>query len=399
MKLTISILVLILILFAGCQSAPEPKPDYSRPLGDGQSALVRVNQGDLIPSLGDAWLNRDEGLFESIDQSITWFDAPSSRQFFPFEDIVTHEQGRASLVAFRELLESARSPNEFRREVWRRFEMYRSVGWNGQGIVLFTGYCAPEFRASRTRAPGFEYPLYRRPADLATDPVTGEPLGRRMPGGGFAPYATREEIERQGLLSGTELVWLTDPLSAYIVHVNGSAKLTLTDGSVLYVGYNGKTDRPYSGLGAAAVEEGLIPPEKLGLPALREAWRREPARVEELMLRNESYVFFTGYDGAGWPAGSLGVRVTAMSSLATDKKIYPRGGVVFVATAVTGADGRHRDFLRFMLDQDTGGAIRAPGRADIFMGIGSEAETLAGRQYSEGALYYIFLKPEFLAVP
>ena len=45
-----------------------------------------------------------------------------------------------------------------------------------------------------------------------------------------------------------------------------------------------------------------------------------------------------------------------------------------------------------MVDQDTGGAIRAAGRSDIFMGMGPKAETLAGRTLAEGRLYYFFLK-------
>src|SRR5690606_37002692 len=94
--------------------------------------------------------------------------------------------------------------------------------------------------------------------------------------------------------------------------------------------------------------------------------------------------------------GSLGVKVSPETTLATDKSIYPRGGVVLVDTkAVTFSHGQQR-FLRFMLDQDTGGAIQAPGRADIYMGEGASAEILAGGQYAEGRLYYLFLKPEYL---
>jgi membrane-bound lytic murein transglycosylase A len=105
-------------------------------------------------------------------------------------------------------------------------------------------------------------------------------------------------------------------------------------------------------------------------------------------------VFFTEMDGARWPAGSLGVRVTEQASLATDKKIFPRGGVVLVDTKAMTYGSGHRPFTRFMLDQDTGGAIRAPGRADIFMGIGKGAEILAGGQYAEGHLYYFILEPQ-----
>jgi membrane-bound lytic murein transglycosylase A len=384
----------VVAVLAGCKSTP---PDYTRQLRPGQSALVRVRGGENIPDPAKAYRMRDRGLLEAIDKSLGWFKAPSSKKYFPFERIVTHEQAEASLVAFRSILVNSRDAFEFREELWRLFTIYRSVGWNGEGTVLYTGYYAPEFPASRTRTSRFRYPLYKRPADLVTDPDTGEPRGRKFENGTVGPYPTRKEIEQSGMLQGTELVWLEDPLSAYIVHVNGSAKLNMMDGTVLHVGYNGKTDREYSGLGGALVEAGLIRPERLGLPAVRDAYRRHPDRVVELMYENESYVFFTEYDGGNWPAGSLGVRVTGRSSLATDKRIYPRGGVVMVNTTIFPPSGRKQEFVRFMLDQDTGGAIRAPGRADIFMGVGSQAEQVAGRQYAEGTLFYFILRPQYVS--
>jgi membrane-bound lytic murein transglycosylase A len=387
---------LLALVIASCKTAPEPKPDYSRPLPAGHSALVRVRGGEVIPDPALAWRNRDDGLLEAIDRSLEWFKAPSSRRFFPFESITTHEQAVASLIAFRELLTTAKSAEEFREELWRRFRIYRSVGWDGRGTVLFTGYYAPEFRASRTPTDRFTHPLYRRPDDLVTDPVTGKPLGQKRADGSVTPYPTRAEIESRGLLAGSELYWVEDELAAYIIHVNGSAKLTLTDGSTVYVGYDGKTDRDYVGLGASLVAAGMVPADRVGLPAVREAWKRDPARVRELMYRNESYVFFTEYDGAQWPSGSLGVRVTPRATLATDKRIYPRGGVVMVDTTGISLSQRRVKFHRFLLDQDTGGAIRAPGRADIFMGTGRSAEVLAGGQYAEGSLYYFFLKPQYV---
>ena len=117
------------------------------------------------------------------------------------------------------------------------------------GTVLFTGYYSPTFKASRYRRPGFTVPLYSRPDDLVTDAVTGEPRGRRLPDGSLVPWPARRDIESSGILAGTEIVWLKDPLSAYVVHVNGSARLQMLDGTDLYLGYGGKTDRPYTGLG------------------------------------------------------------------------------------------------------------------------------------------------------
>lgn len=396
MRSLLVVSALAVIVLAGCRTVEPPEPDYARPLPPGRSALVRVGGGERIPDPAVAFRHRDPALVDALDQSLEWFRAPSSQRFFPFEDICTHEQAAASIAAFRDLVTRARGAFSFRTELWEKFDVYRSVGWDGYGTVLFTGYYSPEFPASRERTSRFRYPLYRRPADLATEPVTGKPLGRRRSDGSLERYPTRREIEASGLLAGTELVWLADPLSAYIVHVNGSARLRLPDGETIHVGYAGKTDRPYSGLGRRLLDAGLVDPNHLSLAEVRKAYQRQPARVRELIQENESYVFFTEYDGADWPSGSLGVPVTTKASLATDKRIYPRGGVVMVDTRAVTNGPRKEPFLRFMLDQDTGGAIRAPGRADIFMGIGNRAETLAGGQYAEGTLYYFILKPRYV---
>ncbi|MCP3904047.1 MAG: murein transglycosylase [Planctomycetes bacterium] len=381
--------LLATVALAGCQT--KRKPDYARPLPPGATALRSVPERDW-PDLAAAYGNRDVYLEVALDESLRWFDAPSSRRHFPFEG-VTHEQARASVVAFRDLLERAPNATAFESEALRIFEVMESVGYNDEGVVLFTGYYAPVFPASRVRTERYGYPLYARPDDLVTDPVSGAPHGRRGADGATTPYPTRNEIESGNLLAGTEVVWLQDSLSAYLVHVNGSAKLRMPDGSMMHVGYAGKTDRPYTSLGKEMVADGLLDADDVDLPAIRRVFRRDRAAVERLMARNESYVFFTESDGDRWPAGSLGVPVTERTSLATDKKIYPRGGVVLVDTdAITLTDGP-RPFLRFMLDQDTGGAIRAPGRADIFMGIGKGAEIMAGGQYAEGRLYYLLLKP------
>ncbi|MHC4217838.1 MAG: MltA domain-containing protein [Planctomycetota bacterium] len=395
---------LVLLGLAACASnrpvepPPEPAPDYARKLPEGSSALRLVTDPARMPDLLGAYANNDALLLDAIDRSLVWFAAPSSRQFFPLEGI-THPQARAGLVAMRELLSDQPPAQVFVSEVQRRFDVYESVGYDGAGTVLFTGYYAPVFSASRTPAGRFMYPLFRRPDALVTDPVTGAPQGRRLDDGTIVSYPPRRQIEASRMLAGTELVWLEDPLSVYIVHVNGSAKLRLSgpgESEIIYVGYAGKTDRPYKGLGRSLVESGILTEDELSLTAVKQAFRQDPQGVTELIYDNENYVFFTEYDGDTWPAGSLGVQVTAQRTLATDKKIYPRGGMVLVnTTAVTYADSK-REFLEFMLDQDTGGAIKAPGRADIFMGIGPGAEILAGGQYAEGRLYYLFLKPEYV---
>ncbi|MDG2021135.1 MAG: MltA domain-containing protein [Phycisphaerales bacterium] len=378
----------------GCAPDAASKPDYERPLVPGGVALRPAPQGS-VPNLEQAWRQRDAGLLDAIERSLAWFEMPSSRRSFPYatsDREISHEEARRSLSRFRDVLEGATSSDDFRRQVLDEFRIYESIGWDGGGTVLFTGYYAPDFNASETRTERFAHPLHRRPADLITDPRDGTPIGRRMPDGSIERYPTRAEIMSTGLHDGNELAWLESPLDVYVVQVNGSARLNLPDGRRSFVGYAGKTDRPYSGLGVRLVETGHIPKGGLSLPAIYELHESRPEVVEEAMLANENFVYFQSYDGAEWPSGSLGFKVNPKASLATDKDVYPPGCVCLVDTSGVTVSGTSTPFLRFMVDHDTGGGIRAPGRADIYMGEGDDAETLAGGQYAEGHLFYLFLR-------
>jgi len=403
--LSAAIALPLLLGVAGCRKDQAPPPEeipWGLPI-DGP-ALVKLGPGDAKPDLSAAFAARDRGLDESLAQSLSWFGKPSSKQFFPqrngktSEVVATWDQASSGVVAFREILADSTSADDFATRIEQVFDIWQSVGRAGTDRqVLFTGYYSPEFKGSRTRTARFAHPLHKRPADLVTDPVSGEPKGRRLADGSVVPYATRAELGKSGELAGTELVWLESSLDAYIIQVNGSARITLPDGNYMYVGYAGKTDRPYVGLGRSMVDEGLLTEDRLSLANIRAAYRRDPAAVERLMDRNESYVFFTEYDGSNWPAGSLGVRVTEKASIATDKKIFPRGGVTLVDTRTPTISRGPERFSRFLLDQDTGGAITAADRGDIYMGIGPTAELLAGGQYFPGTLYYFILKPEYAA--
>ncbi len=395
--------VLLIALLAGCAGtsstthAPGSSTlDYTRPLSEGQPALRMVGSGDPAPDLAAAWRGRDLFLRDAMDHSLRWFEAPSSRQWFPIEG-VSHERARASVKAFRNLLEESRSEIEFVVAVQEQFDIYMSVGCDDAGTVLFTGYFAPDFRASSVPTLTYNTPLYTRPSDLATDPADGRPLGRRLADGTVTSYPTRREIEETGMLTGDELVYVRDSLDAYTVHVNGSARLRMDDGTIRYIGYAGKTDQPYTGLGQSVLDAGLIPPDRLSLRRIRRLYDQDPDVIDDLIARNDCYVFFREYDGGSWPSGSLGVPVTTRRSVATDKKIFPRGGVVLAETTVRSLTGDQTNFAQFMVDQDTGGAIRAPGRADLFMGVGPTAGIKAGGQYAPGRLYYLFLKPEQVA--
>lgn len=375
------------ILLAACakEKKPDPpRPDYARPLPPGTLALEKVKDP---PDFRPGFVSRGD-LRAAIDQSLAYFAKPSSQKYYPYAEI-THAQVVASLHRFREVLDEARDADEFHHTLVREFDVYRSVGWDGSGAVFFTGYCAPIYEASLEPTDEFRYPLFRRPPDLVSDPE-GVPLGRRTETGEIVPYYTRAEIERDGLLAGHEFVWLRDRFETYIVQIQGSARLRMRDGSLLDVGYAGKTDRPYRSAALAMIDDGVLTRDRLSLQNMKTHFGRRPADLDRYLWVNESYVFFT--ETAGGPFGSLGAPVTPYASIATDKGVFPRGAIAYAMTELPGS--RHHAFA---LDQDTGGAIRSAGRCDLYLGVGPEAEALAGRVGREGKLYYLFLKPE--AIP
>jgi membrane-bound lytic murein transglycosylase A len=210
-------------------------------------------------------------------------------------------------------------------------------------------------------------------------------LGWETPLGRQPRYPQRAVIEATSMLAGQELVWLADPIDAYLAHVNGSAFLELPDGELFRVGYAGKNGRPYTSLARELEADGKIARGESDLRAIREwAARVPPEERQEYLDRNQSYVFFTPIESN--PHGSLDFEVTAGRTVATDKRLFPRAAVVYASAPAGGASVN-----RFLFDQDTGGAIRTAGRADIYLGIGPEAEELAGRTRVEGQLYYLFL--------
>ena len=389
-----------LLAIVGCTSSPRTaKPEYHRPLEPGEQSLRKVSPDTVRMDLVTAYRNRESGLLVALDESARWYEAPSSARRFPFETrdgSVSHDLARASVLAFKQTLEESPSGEVFARDILRSFDVYQTVGWDSRGTVLFTGYYAPIFKGSLHRTSRFAHPLHTRPEWLLST-SEGIPFGRRLPDGRIADSPDRAELEDSGMLDGSELVWLESKLDAYICQVNGSACIELPDGSRMYVGYAGKTEHPYTGLGASMLAEGIMTKDGLSLDAIESYNLEHPEVVERLIDRNRNYVFFKEYDGAGWPAGSLGVPVTERASIATDKTIYPPGAVALVDTRVVDGAGGRTEFVQLVCDQDTGGAIVAPGRCDLFMGIGPDARTLAGGQYAEGTMYYFFLKPQLVA--
>jgi len=388
----------VLVMCAACKKPPRKFPmekDYSKPLPPGQMALRKITDPAKIPDFSGA-LNDPASLMIAIDHSLDYFQHPSSQKYFPYLDI-SHGRAVRSLIEFKKIFQQAKTGEELQQLIVSGFDVYESVGCDDVGTVLFTGYFTPIYEGSLKQTPEYRFPLYKTPPDLVKDPETGECLGRKTPEGSTVPsYYTREEIDGKGVLKGKglELVWLKSKIEAYIIHVQGSARIRLPDGKEICVGYTATNGKEYESVGMALINDGKITAGELSLKRLRQFFADNPDQLDAYLYKNQRYVFFG--EAAGGPYGSLGQPVTAYRSIATDKAVFPRGCIAFINTMLptVTSDGRVADVrcTAFMLDQDTGGAIRSAGRTDIYMGLGDKAEILAGRVKNEGRLYYIFVK-------
>jgi membrane-bound lytic murein transglycosylase A len=289
------------------------------------------------------------------------------------------------------------------KQVKESFVLYRATGSDGHGRVLFTGYYEPVLSCRTNADSTFKYPLYKRPDDIIEVDLTqfgnGFPKNKilgRLDGKKIIPYFSREEIDAKNVLGDRklEILWCNDPVDIYFLQVQGSGKADLGDGKMLSVLYDGQNGRSYTSIGRYLIDSGMIPKEEMSMQITRLYLRDNPERMSAILNQNPSYVFFrTGSESS---VGNIGVPLTPQRSIATDSRLFPKGALALIATTKpaieNGVIKEWAPFTRFVMNQDTGGAIRGAGRVDLFWGQGPEAELSAGYMQQEGELYFLMKK-------
>ncbi len=311
----------------------------------------------------------------------------------------------AGLTRFLSIIEDGTlSPRRKLTRIKDEFALYRSVGSDGWGTALFTGYYEPLISCRRDREDAFPYPLYKRPDDIIEIDLSrfGDTLPKsrifgRLNGTMVIPYYSRQEIDRERALAGKglEVLWCSDPVDIYLLQVQGWGKAALGDGTIVSVLYDGQNGRPYRSIGRYLIETGAIERERMSMHAIRDHLRTNPDKIIEVLNQNPSYVFFRIDTGPS--VGNISVPLTPARSIATDARLFPKGALALIQTekpviAPDGSISAWAPFTRFVANQDTGGAIRGPGRVDLFWGHGSEAELAAGYMKQEGRFYFILPK-------
>ena len=331
----------------GVPEASTPPPPFTGSVAHPKSRWIPVRWADL-PGFSE------DRLFEAWNAWIKSCEKPA-----PAFAALCGDVRRLSIA----------SPDEQRAWLTERLQPYRVESLDGAAEGLLTAYYEPVINAARRPGKGFTVPLYSVPATLASR----------------KPWYTRQQIdtlpEVQAALRGREIAWLSDPVEAMVLHIQGSGRLRITepDGSqnMVRVAFAGTNDQPYKGIGTWLLQQGAT--RDATWPGIRAWLAQNPQRQNELLWQNPRYVFFreealSGADAAFGPRGAQGVALTPGRSIAVDRLSIPYGTPVWLTSS-----GPSVNLQRLVLAQDTGSAIVGAVRADYFVGWGAEAGDIAGR--------------------
>jgi membrane-bound lytic murein transglycosylase A len=384
------------VLIAGCP-VPIKKPPE-------ELAMVRKSTFSY-PNFSDDLAF--DGLEHSILKSMAYLQkVPPDRVYQFGQDRIDAAHLMKSLQYFLDFIRTNPPKRDLKKFIRSNYTVYQSVGRDQKGEVLFTGYYEPHLSGRLEPDEDFRFPIYALPTDLMkidlsafNEKFKGETIVGRYTGETVVPYHERWEIDEAAALAGKAepLAWLKDPVDAFFLQIQGSGKVFLGTGEVINVHYHGTNGRPYRAIGALLIEEQKIPKEEMSMQKIRSYLHAHPEEMAAVFNYNPSYVFFK-LESEG-PLGNINVLLTPGRSIALDRRIFPPAALAFIQTKKPVVDpagqiDRWADFSRFVLNQDTGGAIRGAGRADLFWGNGPYAEIAAGHLKHTGKLYFLILKPD-----
>ena len=391
------LLIFFISFLGGCAS-------YYKPAG-------QLSPSDALKKTG--WWGRPNfyddldmrSLLAAIEKNNKFLNRlPADRVFTYGNQKYSVKEVKESFRHFISILKESEDRSDLNYRIIRDFNIYTSIGFDSTKKVLFTGYYEPVIKGNYKKTDDYQYPIYSKPDDLIEIKLgdfrrsfKGKRIIARIKDGAVTPYHDRKSIDLSGFLSGQglEIAWLSDPLDAFFLHIQGSGIIKMPDGSKINVNYAAANGREYRSIGRLLIKEGKIPKEMMSMKAIREYLKSNPEEMERVLFHNESYIFFRVVEQG--PIGSTGVPVTAGRSIASDTRIFPKGGLAFIETEipVTDEEGNvtgWEKISRFVVAQDAGGAIKGPGRADIFFGTGKESAKLAGAMNREGRLFFLIKK-------
>lgn len=399
-----TLLVSVLLLLAGCATRTAPEAPVVCPACAACPTCPPPAAVPAIPAPVTPVAFSRTLLPVSWDDLPGWKDDDLSAAWAPFLASCRGMASRPHGPAWKRVCELAREVDATSTRAVRGFfeqhlRPYAVQTADGASSGMFTGYYEPLLRGSRQRIKGFEQPVRAVPDDLLTIDLSSvfpelkdKRVRGRLEGNKVVPYWTRADLVRRGeQVPGKTLLYVDDAVELFFLQVQGSGRVQLTDGSTVRVNYADQNGHPYQSIGKVLVERGELKLEEASMQGIQAWARANPARLDELLNTNPSYVFFrempNSKDG---PIGALGVPLTPERSLAIDPRSIPLGAPVFLATT---RPNSNQPLNRLMIAQDTGGAIKGAVRGDFFWGFGKAAGEQAGRMKQSGR-FWVLLPPE-----
>ncbi len=298
------------------------------------------------------------------------------------------------------LLTAGRGPSQTRSLARAFFETYfrpHSVTQSGEGLL--TGYYEPLIKGTRVASAAYQTPVYKRPPDLVNVVAESERGAKShqlthmlQTDKGLVPYLTRAEIEQGGLKGkNLELMYFRDPVDVFFMQIQGSGRVELPDGTKVRVTYDGKNGYPYTSIGRHLIEQGHLAPESMSLKSLSAWLKADRSRAQQVMWKNQSYVFFRELKGeeAESAMGVLGIALQPGRSLAVDTAFHAIGTPVYVSAPALTHAAKTGGFERLMVAHDVGSAIKGAERGDIYFGSGDAAGRTAGTTKHPGQFFIL----------
>ncbi len=376
--------------------APEAVPMF---LAAPESLPVFEDGDDLKPLMKAALLNR--AYFQGLKTGAPTYTFGTRK--------ITAKELAAGNEEFIKILQSSPTAQDLDRLVKERFDVYQMAGRDSTGTVVFSSYYEPTLEASLTKTDEYKYPIYAKPEDLVTinledfnEKFKGEKLTGQIKNGNMVPYIDREKIDFDGALAGKglELAWFRKRSDILDLQTEGSGRLQLPDGRAVKANFAATNSLKFKGWLTAMIEAGALPREGISPEKGQQYLDEHPDKARSILSMNRRYVFFkleTPADPEEGPAGTYGLPLTGWRSVAIDNALVPMGTIAFMRTTMPDVDeegnllGRKLG-SRFVFCQDTGGAIKGPGRVDFYAGNGKKAHTFAFKLWDQGTMHLLVLK-------
>ena len=384
--------ILLFSTWYGCSLFIKPKPEPKLE----QLSFQQISEHDWADDLEFKDIDR------AVSQSIRYYERLSPDESFQYGELnYSPAEMIASMRLFMLIIESSEGKERL-NQLKEKFHYFESR--NADGEAFFTGYYEPLLQGNLVPTEEFTEPLYETPDDLIevdlgefSEQWEHEKIVGRLEDSKLVPYDSRDDIVYGKSLEGrAKPIAYVKEIELFFLQIQGSGLIRLQDGSTMRVNYAQKNGHPYMAIGRKLSDK--IPEEEMSLQSIKDYLYAHPEEVKDILNYNQSYVFFRNVKEG--PLGNIDVPLTPLRSIAMDKRGIPKGGLTFIQTELPAFEGGRikewKSVRRFSLVQDTGGAIREHGRADIFLGYGEEAALIAGHLKQRGRIFLVVAKKEFL---